>query len=771
VLRADWTSLASSKTSAVGRLLLFSAVAGVLVAALIVPVVASTGILIRNTADKFTTLQLTGQNDLPSRSEILNRDGQLITYVYGVDLGQGMTYTGINRDPIAYDQIAPVMLQAIVAIEDNTYWSEGALDVRSEIRAIVNDLKHQPIQGASTIAQQYVKNVLILSAPDPQAAEDATADTLSRKLNQLRMAVDAEHNMTKQQILDGYLNDAYFGNGAYGIEAAAETYFGTTAANLTVDQAATLAGIVENPSAYDPITNPSLSLERRNTVLARMWQTNNGLTKAQASAAEAKPLATHPGQAQNGCTASTVGDAGYFCDYVEHVLLEDDTALGTTPAARAKELSTGGLTIKTTLNPSAERTSTDAVNHVLPEYSNVYNPARNADTQVLIQPGTGQVLSIAENRHYGTSSGDTEVDYAVGSQYGGADGVQTGSSSKLFTLVTALEQGIPFGYTETVPSPTTVTGFTNCEGAPAGQYNGEDGAFYVINSEGDGTTTNSLYTGTANSINVFFGQLEQKVGLCNVVHTAVNLGMTYANGGSLLKADPAFSDLSADNYPGFTLGELPVTPLQMAAAYATMAAQGRYCSPIVLTGITNAAGRSFAVPSSDCHQAVSSTVANAVNYILQGTIATGTAAGYSLPDGRESAGKTGTSNVASGNGTPYAAFAGYTPNLASYTSVFNPISPTVNDTMAGESACYDSTMPSAEGQDCPAEMYGANAPASTWYYTFTHFNLGSFEYFTAVPQSSSLWSKGTGLVVAKPPTKTTKNNGGGGNGNPGHKTP
>jgi membrane peptidoglycan carboxypeptidase len=768
VLRADWTSLASSKTSAVGRLLLFSAIGGVLAAALVVPVVASTGILIRNTADKFTTLQLTGTGGLPARSEILNRDGQLLTYVYGVDLGQGMTYSGIDRDPIAYSQIAPVMREAIVAIEDNTYWSEGAIDVRGEIRALVNDLKHEPIQGASTISQQYVKNVLILSAANPAQAEAATADTLSRKLDQLRMAVDVEHTMTKQQILAGYLNDAYFGNGAYGIEAAAETYFGTTAANLTVEQAATLAGIVENPAAYDPIANPSTSLERRNTVLARMYQTKNGLTQAQAAADEKQPLAIHPGQAQNGCTASTVGDAGFFCDYVEHVLLENDTSLGTTPQARAKELATGGLSITTTLAPADEQTSTDAVNYVLPEYSNVYNPGRNADTQVLIQPGTGQVLSIAENRPYGTGGGATEVDYAVGTGYGGQDGVQTGSSSKLFTLVTALEQGIPFGYTETVPSPTTVTGFTNCEGESAGQYNGQDGAFYVINSEGDGTTTNSLYTGTENSINVFFGQLEQKVGLCNVVKTAVNLGMTWANGVSLLKSDNSLGfPYSADNYPGFTLGELNVTPLQMAAAYATMAAQGRYCSPIVLTKVTNPAGKSLAVPSASCRQAISPVVANAVNYILQSVITGGTGAGYALPDGRQSAGKTGTSNVASGNGTPYAAFAGYVPNLVSYTSVFNPLSPTVYNTMAGETACYHSTMPSAPGLDCPAEMYGANAPGSTFYYTFSHLNLGPFEYFTAVPQSSSLWSKGNGTVAVKP-SPPAGNNGGGNNGNPVH---
>jgi membrane peptidoglycan carboxypeptidase len=758
-------SLATSKTSAVGRLAVFSAIAGVLAAAMLLPVVATTGILLRNAADKFTTIKLTGINDLPARSEILDRDGRLITYVYGVDLGPNMSYSGIDRSPVTYNQIAPVMLQAIVAIEDSRYWVHGAIDLRGTLRALVNDLRHQPVQGGSTIAQQFVKNVLILSAPNPQAAQAATADKLSRKLNELRMAVDAEHTMTKQDILAGYLNDAYFGNGAYGIEAAAETYFGVSASKLTLTQAATLAGIVENPSLYDPLLNPKTALERRNTVLARMWQTNNGLTQKQFEAAEKLPLKVHPGQAQNGCTASTAVEEGFFCDYVEHVLLQD-AQLGPNTEARAKLLATGGLKIVTTMSERDQSAATHAVNYVLPPFSNVYNPNRNADTTVLIQPGTGQVLGIGENRTYGTASGDTEVDYAVGTQYGGVDGVQTGSSSKLFTLVTALEQGIPFGYTDTVKHSMTINGYTDCAGVPTG-YNPTNqtaGSWSVVNASVGDQGTFSLYTGTTQSINTFFARLELKVGLCNVVHTAVNLGMTWANGVSLLKPDRSLGfDQSADHYPGFTLGELNVTPMSMAAAYAAMAANGRYCSPIVLTSITNETGTKIPVPSAGCHQAVSPDVAEAVNYILQGVLQNGTAAGHQLP-GREAAGKTGTSNVTSGNGTPYAAFAGYTPTLASFTSVFNPISPMVNDTMAGMTACYRDVF---AGLQCPAEMYGANAPASTWWEAFTHADLGPNVNFTSLPPSSQLWSRGDGQSVAQQGSGH-RGGGGGGGGGGGH---
>ena len=279
-----------TRTSVLGRLVAFAAIGGVLAAAMVIPVVAATGVLVRNQADKFTTLSLTAQG-LPQRSEILDRYGHLLAYVYGVDVpyynsansAGALQYSGWDRQPLTYQQITPQMVNALVAIEDSRYWVHGAIDLRGTIRAAVNDLQHKPVQGGSTIAQQYVKNVLLLTAEkadNTQALQAADAETLSRKLNELRMAVAAEHQQSKQDILAGYLNDAYFGNNAYGIETAAETYFNTTASKLTVTQAATLAGIVENPSAYDPIRHPVTALERRNTVLARMAQTNNGLTTA-----------------------------------------------------------------------------------------------------------------------------------------------------------------------------------------------------------------------------------------------------------------------------------------------------------------------------------------------------------------------------------------------------------------------------------------------------------------------------------------------------------
>jgi membrane peptidoglycan carboxypeptidase len=756
-----------TRTGAAGLLIIFAAVAGVLAAAMVVPLVAATGVLVRNEANKFTTLSLAAQG-LPQRSEILDRDGHLLAYVYGVDMpyytsttsASVIQYYGWDRQPVSYGQIDQNMVNAIVAIEDSRYWAHGAIDLRGTIRAALNDIEHKPVQGGSTIAQQYVKNVLLLTAEmaaNKQAELAADADTLSRKLNELRMATAIEHQQSKQDILAGYLNDAYFGNNAYGIEAAAETYFGTTVSKLTVTQAATLAGIVENPSQYDPIQNPGAAVQRRNTVLARMAQTGNGLTAAQAAAAEAKPLGLNVSVPQSGCESASVGSAGFFCEYVEEVFLHDP-AYGATPMARAKLLSTGGLQIYTTLDPQDQRAANNAVNYVEPAASNYYNPGHNADTEAVVQPGTGQIRAIAENTPYGTGRGQTEIDYAVNTAYGGSAGVQTGSSSKLFTLITALKQGVPFGFSLHVPGTTTIRGYTNCQGGPAGFYKNIPGAFNVTNAEGPkSASTQTLYTGTTQSVNVFYAELERRVGLCNVVHTAVDLGMTWADGTSLLKRDGGLA--SADNFPAFTLGSINVSPLSMAAAYATVADGGVYCSPVAIDKIVTDTGGRPTVPSANCHRVLSSTVADAVNYILQGVLTTGTAASVGGLSGRQAAGKTGTSNVANGFGTPYAAFAGYTPSLVGYVSVFNPISPTVHDTMGGSASCYRLEY---GGLACPGQMYGTNAPASTWHMTFDHANLGPVTYFVPVPPDSPLFRLGNGMSV---PQQNNGNGNGHGRGN------
>ena len=713
----------ASKTGTVGRLISISAVGGVIAAAMALPVIASTGVVLRDQANKAAAPASASFGTIPQRSEILDANGRLLAYVYGVNGGPGASATGIDRQPVTYSQISPVMLQAIVAIEDNRFWQEGALDLKGTLRALVNDLQHKAVQGGSSITQQYVKNMLILSAPNLQQAQAAYQDTLSRKLHELRLAISVAHQQSKQQILSGYLNDAYFGNLAYGIEVAAETYFSTSAAKLTLPQAALLAGMVENPTGYDPFTNATAATQRRNTVLARMVQTGVLSSKA-AATAEKAPLGVQNATPDNGCTQTVAGSAAFFCNYVEQVILQD-SSIAKTPAARAKLLATGGLKIYTTLDEEDQNAASEAVNYTLPEYSHVYNPAGNADTEVMVQPGTGEIKAMAENRQYGMNG--TTINYAVNTSYGGSNGIQTGSSSKLFTLVTALEQNIPFGYTASVPDSTTVQGFTNCAGQPL--TNG----FPVQNDENSssGSTTYSLYAATAQSINVFFAELEQKVGLCNVVKTAANLGVTWADGTPLLKAPPG--GIPADDITSFTLGSVTVSPLSMAGAYATMAARGKYCAPVAMTRITTETGASLAVPSANCRQAISPQIADAVNYVLQGVLNFPGATGAGLGLNRVAAGKTGTAN-----NSYYAAFGGYTPNLAAYVSVYHPSPP---QAMVGSGACYQQQ---GGGLACDSEMFGADAPGHTWQLSFEHANLGPDVGFVPVPGDSPLMSMGNG---------------------------
>jgi membrane peptidoglycan carboxypeptidase len=491
--------------------------------------------------------------------------------------------------------------------------------------------------------------------------------------------------------------------------------------------------MVENPSAYDPIANPGTATQRRNTVLARMAQLGM-ISNATATAAERKPLGLNVSQQQNGCTSASAQSAAFFCDYAVQAVLRD-TQLGKTPQDRAKLLATGGLKIYTTLNTQDQVAADNAVNYVLPPHSHAFNPGRLADAEAMIQPGTGQIKAIAEDRGYGTGRGLTTIDYAATTPYDGGIGVQTGSSSKLFTLITALQQGIPFGYTMRVQNHATINGNTSCNGQYLAPYQ-------LVNASTGDAGTFSLYTGTTSSINTFFAALEQKVGLCNVVTTASHLGLTWGNGTSLFK--PYGAQPPADELASFTLGSANVAPISMADAYATVAARGIYCAPVALTKIVADTGKSLPVPSAGCHRVLPAVVADAVNYILQGVLtAPGATAANRGGIGRPAAAKTGTAGAEAG-GTPSAAFAGYTPTLASYTWVGGP---TQTIHMSGYPSCYRDNL---VGFTCPAPMFGDNAPGATWQLSFEHAALGPPLAFMPVPPTSQLFSMGNGQYVPKP---------------------
>jgi membrane peptidoglycan carboxypeptidase len=715
---------AGAASTTVGRLLILTISAALLVAAAALPVIGIASVAVRDAANTFNTLAVGSLGEPPARSVMYDAEGQVLTYLYP---------NNIYRVPVLYSQIAPVMRGAIVAIEDDGFYNQGALDPRGTLRALVSDGGGGQLQGASTLAQQYVKNVKVLQARTPAAVQAAIYPDLRRKIQQLRLAADVEHEMTPDQLLAAYLNVAYFDNNAYGIQVAAQVYFSVSANQLTLAQAAMLAGLVQSPSEYDPVVHPAAALQRRTEVLTRMWQLHY-VTKAAALAADRTPLGLHMSSAplHTGCTSPQVAESAFFCDYVVHVLKLNY------PSVWNQINTTGGLALYTTLNMRDQRAADDAVNYVQPADNGSVNPGHNADTEVMLTPGTGEIRAIAVDRTYGNGPGQDEVDYAVNDQYGGQYGVQTGSSSKIFTLITALEQGYPFGHTIKIKAPADVGPYYNCQGqyvAPA-LFHDAEGAF-------KGTEVWQMNQATVDSINLYFANLEQQVGLCNVVKTAVRMGMTRVDGTSLLKYDPALGSengLPADDYPSFTLGSVNVSPMNMAAAYASVAAGGRYCSPQALVKIeVITTGTQYAVQPADCYRDMPAGVADAANYILQGvlTVPGATAYGRGIP-GYTAAAKTGTAN-----GGYYAAFAGYTPNLAAYVSVFNPNNPTGTGAMLGTNSCYQDLG----GENCPGQMFGDNAPGATWEYSFLRADLGPDTSFAYPP--GYFFSLGNGLGAPK----------------------
>ena len=731
------TRLRHAGPKAIGTLVALTLGAGLLSAAVALPLAGVAAVAVKDASTTFNKLPVAGLGQVPSKTVILDDKNNVIATYYPRD---------IFRDPVTFNQIAPVMRHAIVAIEDYRYWSHGAFDLHGTLRALYSTASGSQVQGGSDLAQQYVKNACILTAPNAKAAQDCTAFSVSRKIKELRIAANVEKTMTKAQLLTAYLNVAYFDHQAYGIKVAAEYYFNVSPSKLTIPEAAMLAGMVESPTQYDPVANPQNAKSRRAQVLNAM-ATHGYITRAEADKYISAPLGLHISNVpeQTGCTNPGVQDSGFFCDYVM-------AQLRSNPAyakAYQEMQTTGGLTIKTTLSPRDQRAATSAVNYVVPASKPYYNPGYNADAEVMVQPGTGFVRAIAEDRKYGFGRGQTSVDYAVDSKYDGGAGVQTGSSSKLFTLVAALKQGYQFGYHLTVHNNMSVGGFTNCKH----QY---VPPFTVQNADGNEGGSIPLYFGTTQSINAFYIDLEQHVGLCNVVKTAVSMGLHRADGTSLLRPDgkhgSASYQESADNLASFTLGSVNVSPMSMAAAYATVAARGIYCRPLVIRKITDLHGNNLPVQAASCHRVMKAGVADAANYVLSGVLVNGTAGGRGIS--RPAAAKTGTAN-----GGYYAAFAGYTPSLVGYVSVFNPNNPTGYGAMLG----YRSTYRECPGgyPSTPGQMYGDNAPGATWECSFLHAYLGKAEGFRYPP--SYYFALGGGTAPIAPP-KPKKPTGGGGNG-------
>ncbi len=611
---------------------------GLLAALAALPLVGTAGLTVNNVTRTLTDLPPSPrENPLPQRTVLLDRNGKRFAQFYTE-----------NRTVVTLAQVAPVMRDAIVAIEDSRFYEHAGLDIKGTLRALVTNTKAGEVrQGGSSLTQQLVKNILVENSESDTERAQARAPSVQRKITELRYALAMERKYSKAEILERYLNIAYFGAGAFGVEAAAQRFFSVPAARLTLPQAATLAGAVRTPYA----TDPSLDLkrrerlrERRDIVLDRMAQLSY-VTPARAEAAKRRPLAIRLKPEPGGCQGSVYP---YFCLYVHRELLTNP-AFGPTRAERERRLARGGIVLRTTLAPKAQRAAQRAI------AARVGRRDTEVAAEAMIQPGTGRIRAMAASKRYGSNGGntantkngpDTTYNLAADMAHGGGQGFQAGSTFKVFTLATALAQGWRFDQGFMTPgSFVPGSGFTDCEGRKVNDPGAE-----IFNASGEGKGgPQSLSTGTWKSVNIFYMMLEQRVGLCPVVTTARALGIARADGTPLREV------------PTFTLGVNEMDPVTVAAAFAAFGARGRYCRPMAIVEIVERDGRRFKVPPS-CARAIERDVADAVNHLLAGVFTKGTMTGQDI--GRPAAGKTGTNN-----GYTSAWFAGYTPDLAAAVSV------------------------------------------------------------------------------------------------------
>ena len=621
----------------------YSLVLGALLAGLALPLVGGIGLTAKAQSDNFLARPASLQfGALGSSSRVLAADGSVLALFFSA-----------NRLNATYDEIPELTRKALIAIEDSRFYAHNGIYLRGSLRAAVRNGTSLGVQqGGSTLTQQLVKNLLLEQARDDSKARAAArAQNLDRKLAEARYALSLEKRLTKDEILVAYLNIAYYGNGVYGVKTAADHYFAKPVQNLSLAEGALLAGMVQNPNNLDP-GNPatrSAALARRGTVLDRMRDLGL-ITPAHAAAARKEPLRLKLQKVRSGCEAPGVS-APFFCDFVRRQL-EADTPLGqllgSTREERQQRLLTGGLTIRTTLDPVVQRAAQQAVDAQVPPT----DPSGTAAVADTVEPATGAVRAMAVNRQFGSAPGQpdqTKVNLATG----GNLGFQGGSTFKIFVLAEALRLGLPL--TTSLYAPATYT-------SPLFKDNGQP--YTMSNSEPSEAGTFDLTTATTASVNTFFVQLEERVGTAGPAALAEALGVRNLAGAAQPGGDGALNRGGS-----FTLGGDTVSPLALAGAYAAFANHGTFCPPRAITGITDEAGTALAVPQPPCTPVIEPVVADTVTAVLaqviDGTDRHRTGAGASL--GRPAAGKTGTADESRATW-----FVGYVPQLATAVWVGRP---------------------------------------------------------------------------------------------------
>ena len=523
-----------------------------------------------------------------------------------------------------------------------------------------------------------MRNTLIetgLKNDDHKIIKDATESTVARKLREMKFALSLEQKYSKQQILEGYLNIAAFSPSTYGVEASSLHYFNKHAKDLTVAEAALLAGTTNAPSAYDPESQPELAKNRRDWVLSKMLE-EKFITQEQYDEAVSSEIQLDVQEAPAGCGAA--GNYAYFCTYVVNEILGSEN-FGPDVASRRQLLTRGGLKITTTL----DRARQNAADGIIQANTPIGDSDGANSTIVSVEPGTGRIQALAQNTNYE----DSQLVFAADAKHGGVElpdgnvGFQPGSTFKALILAEWLKTGHTAGQTVNASAPRTYPPNTfNIPCAPELAA----GSWTVNNVAGTNAGNMSVRDATKQSINVGFTEMLRQLDVCDVTQFAASIGVSKADGSQL------------DPDPSLALGAKPVPPLSMANAYATFASGGKYCKPVAINSILDASGTLMAVPSADCTQAMDQNVADQTAITLQATSEpNGTAKDAGI--GRAIAGKTGTTDEAEN-----AWFVGFTPQLS--TAVWIGDAKESNKSLAGRTI----------GGKYFERMYGSDLAVPMW---------------------------------------------------------
>lgn len=618
-------------------MLAIAGIGGVLLALLSLPAVTASSAIAQDGVDLFESypseLDVAPLNE---SSRIEASDGSLLA----------MFYTE-NRIMVPLEEISPYMQHAVISVEDRRFYEHNGVDPMGMLRAFISNSAGGDTQGGSTLTQQYVKNALLMDAVqrgDREAAAAATEQTYARKLREAKLAISLEQKWTKDEVLNAYLNVAQFGPSQYGVETGSQHYFSKPAKDLNPGEAALLAGITNGPNQYDPVAHPEAGQKRRNEVLGTMLR-DGYITQEEYDTYTAQPVADMLKIRNITAGCADAGGSGFFCDYATRYLL-NDPAFGETPEDRQKLLYGGGLTIRTTLDPAKQKVAEDILERRVPAKS----ASGFGHSIVTVEPGTGRILTMAENRTFNpyqnAQRGETAINYNVPANMGGGNGFPVGSTFKPFVLTEWLKQGRTIY--DKLPTKRETIGVFPASCLPSGAWRENPGYdpdnAVSVRLQPQETALN----GTKFSVNTVYAQMARQLDLCSIADTARDLGAIPA---SFDPYDQKTWDMPAEDMystslapAALVLGEVNISALDMAAAYATFAASGKYCRPTPIESVTDRNGKPLDIVKNNCRQALDPEIADTVAWVLQQDLEDprATGKGRTIP-GQVAGGKTGTS--------------------------------------------------------------------------------------------------------------------------------